>query len=309
MHASIAPLALAVAALAATASAQSIPSSASALDLELVNAQYDNSGFDEGGNAGFDIELEAKALLTIVYPGAGIIENGQAYSVDQVSDAPEVYVTPSQDTVAWFNSTSRYTLALADASSLGDPDSEGNYRHFLVNGLTGAAPTSGNLTFMPEGGTAITNYAAPGPIAGTGPHRYAFLMFAQPESFTAPSNLSSAGTAPGHWYVENYVEETGLQLVAASFFTVSNGDATGSVAATEAVNTATLSVSSSAASSSAASSGPSRSSAASPTGSQTGTTTAGAPSQSAGGSSGASSLVVSLGAGALGLVGVAAALL
>ena len=108
-------------------------------------------------NAGFDIDLEAKALLTIVYPGAGIIEcvplslsstaskrankgltpesppsssrrNGQAYSVDQVSEAPEVYVTPAQDTVAWFNSTSRYTLALADASSLGDPDSEGNYR-------------------------------------------------------------------------------------------------------------------------------------------------------------------------------------
>jgi len=188
---------------------------------------------------------------------------------------------------------------------------------------------------MPEGGTAITNYAAPGPIAGTGPHRYAFLMFAQPESFQAPSNLSTAGTPPSHWYVENYVEETGLQLVAASFFTVSNGDATGSVAATEAVvrpplplappaphrafladasyrlsqNTATLSVSSSAASSSAASSGSARSSGASPTGSQTGTTTAGAPSQSAGGSSGASSLVVSLGAGALGLVGAAAALL
>ncbi|GAA5932956.1 hypothetical protein JCM3775_005275 [Rhodotorula graminis] len=310
MHASIAPLALAVAALAATASAQSIPASASLLDLELVNAQYDNSGFDEGGNAGFDIELEAKALLTVVYPGAGIIENGQAYSVDQVSEAPQLYVTPSQDTAAWFNSSSRYTVALADASSLGDPDSEGNYRHFLVNGLTGAAPTSGNLTFMPEGGTAVTNYAAPGPIAGTGPHRYAFLMFAQPESFTAPSNLSAAGTAPGHWYVENYVEETGLQLVAASFFTVSNGDATGSVAATEAVNTATLSASSSAASSSAASSGSARSSgASSPTGSQTGTTTAGAPSQSAGGSSGASSLAVSLGAGALGLVGAAAALI
>mgnify|MGYP003874356899 CR=1 FL=1 len=150
--------------------------------------------------------------------------NGQAYDVNQVGEQPQIYVTPSQDTVAWFNSSSRYTLALADASSLGDPDSEGNYRcaaltrahflhdstmltyvnvrvrsHYLANGLTGEAPTSGNLTFTPEGGNVVTNYAAPGPIAGTGPHRYAWLMFAQPGDFTAPSNLSSSGVAPSHW--------------------------------------------------------------------------------------------------------------
>ncbi|GAA6049081.1 hypothetical protein JCM3770_003877 [Rhodotorula araucariae] len=296
----LASVALAVAALALGATAQSLPATATAADLALVDAQYENSGLGKDGNAGFGIDLDAKAILTVVYPSAGVIQNGQAYSVDRVSERPDLYITPSQETVGWFNESSRYTVALADASSLGDPDAEGNYRHFLANGLTGAAPTSGNLTFQPENGNVITYYAAPGPIAGTGPHRYAWLVFAQPADFAAPSNLSTAGTAPSHWYVNSYVQETGLQLVAASFFTVMNGDATGSVAATEAVNTATLSISSAA--SSAASSGASSTAAPS-------STSAGAkPSSSAGNSSGAASLAVSIGAGLIGLVGVAAAL-
>ena len=62
------------------------------------------------------------------------------------------------------------------------------------------------------------------------------MLFEQPSSFTAPEGLSAAGTAPSHWSVNSYVEQTGLQLVAASFFTVQpNGEATGSVATTQAV--------------------------------------------------------------------------
>jgi len=66
--------------------------------------------------------------------------------------------------------------------------------------------------------------------------RYAWMMFEQPSSFTAPEGLSAAGTAPSHWSVNSYVQQTGLQLVAASFFTVQpNGEPTGSVATTQAV--------------------------------------------------------------------------
>lgn len=79
------------------------------------------------------------------------------------------------------------------------PDAEGNYRHYLANGLTGSAGNSNNLTFAPEGGNTITYFAAPGPISGTGPHRYAWLMFVQPENFQAPQNLSTQGVAPSHW--------------------------------------------------------------------------------------------------------------
>ncbi|GJN90366.1 hypothetical protein Rhopal_003377-T1 [Rhodotorula paludigena] len=290
--------ALVSAALVGLVRAQDIPAVASPTDLALVSAQYENSGFSQGGNAGFGIELDAKAVLTVVYP-FGAVENGASYTVDQVSEGPDLYVTPAESTVGWFNSSSRYTVALADASSLGDPDAEGNYRHFLANSLDGAAAEGDNLTFTPSNGQVITYYAAPGPIEGTGPHRYAWLLFEQPADFSAPSNLSTSGVNPSHWYVNSYVEETGLQLLAASFFTVSNGDATGSVAETQAVNTATLSAAPS------ATSGGSSTSA----GSASETTSSGSPSASAAPDNGAAQLVLSVGAGALGVVGLAAAML
>ncbi|GAA6003688.1 hypothetical protein JCM10207_003547 [Rhodosporidiobolus poonsookiae] len=278
---------------AAAARTQSIPASADATSLALVDAQYENSGLNDGGNAGFGIDLEAAAILSVVYPSFGVVENGQTYTVDQVTDAPDVFVTPSEETATWFNSSSRYTLTLADASSLGDPDTRGNYRHFLGNSLTGAAASGSNLTFEPADGTVITSYAAPGPIEGTGPHRYAWLLFTQPENFQAPSNLSSTASA-APWYVSDYVAQTGIQLVAASFFTVQNGDPTGSVASTQAVNTATLSVSS-AASSGASSSGSQTASSASPS--------------STGGGNGASTLALSSAAGVFAAVAGVAAML
>lgn len=67
--------------------------------------------------------------------------------------------------------------------------------------------------------------AGPGPIAGTGIHRYAWLLFSQPSNFSAPANLSTPGVSPGHWYVNEYVVNSRLgALVAASFFTVQNGE-------------------------------------------------------------------------------------
>ncbi|GAA5979162.1 hypothetical protein JCM5350_007087 [Sporobolomyces pararoseus] len=295
--------ALAALALGLSASAQSIPATASAEDLALVSAQFANSGFNLTSNAGFGLTLDAKAILSVQY-GFGVVENGQEYSVDQVSEAPEIFVTPAEDTAAWFNSSSKYTLTLADASALGDADPEGNYRHFLANSETGAANSGSNLTFTPQDGTVITSYAAPGPLSGSGTHRYAWLLFTQPaENFQAPQDLSTPGTAPSHWSVSSYVQQTGLQLVAASFFTVQpNGQPTGSVATTQAVNTATLSVSSAAASGSASSQSGSASGSKTTSGAQ--------PSQSQGGSgNGASSLKASLAAGLVGVAGLAVAAL
>ncbi|GAA5933521.1 YbhB/YbcL family Raf kinase inhibitor-like protein [Sporobolomyces koalae] len=294
--------ALAALALGLRVSAQSIPAVASAEELALVGAQFANSGFNLTTNAGFGLDLDAKALLTVVY-GFGAVENGQEYSVEQVTNAPEIYVTPAQDTAAWFNSSSRYTLTLADASALGDPDSEGNYRHFLANSETGAAASGNNLTFSPQDGTVITSYAAPGPLAGSGTHRYAWLLFAQPENFSAPSGLSTAGTAPSHWSVSSYVEQTGLQLVAASFFTVQpNGNPTGSVATTEAVNTATLAVSSASSTGSASHSD-------SKSGAHSSTSSGAQPSATGGSGNGAASLSASVAAGLLGVAGVVVAAL
>lgn len=98
----------------------------------------------------------------------------------------------------------------------------GNYRHFLENGASFGDPSSNStLNLNPGSGTVVTAYAGPGPAAGEGPHRYAWLLFAQPSSFKPQANLTNASVGPGHWYLNAYVTGTGLgDLVAASFFTV-----------------------------------------------------------------------------------------
>ncbi|CAD6571672.1 MAG: hypothetical protein CYPHOPRED_004538 [Cyphobasidiales sp. Tagirdzhanova-0007] len=201
------------------------------------------NGFDApiGNSLSFGIPLQAVAELSIVYNGS-VLTNGQALSAAQVADKPSISVIP----VAGANITSsmNFTLMLADASALGNPDAEGDYRHFLANDVH--APDSYNASansFEPTNGTVITYYSGPGPLVGTGAHRYAWLMFVQPSNFSAPANLSTAGVAPSHWDVQSYVQQSGLgSLIAAAFFTVENGAPTASVISTTAVNTATLSV-------------------------------------------------------------------
>ncbi|GAA5866380.1 hypothetical protein JCM8547_000759 [Rhodosporidiobolus lusitaniae] len=221
-----------------------LPKVATPKDLALIDAQYHNSGLDLDGNAGFGIPLRSRALLSLVYPSSiGLVENGKTYPVDSFTYEPEVYITPSEETAWLFNDSATYTVFFADASSLGDPDVRGNYLHFLGNGYHGSTSSRGkkSLTFKPHGGKVISEYFAPGPLPGTGPHRYSYLYFAEPHSFRPPANLSEPDTPSAPIYVADYVRQTGVKLLAASWFTTEpNGEPTGPVAVTQTVNPATL---------------------------------------------------------------------
>lgn len=229
---------------------------------------------------------------------------------------------PGDEYSAWFNESSAYTLMLADASSLGDPDQEGellsrcfgtrpcsrsptgNYRHYLANSMTGSGDS-----FTPSGGQTITYYAGPGPIEGTGPHRYAWMLFEQPSSFSAPSDLSTEGTSPDHWSVSDYVSQTGLELVAATFFTVENGDPTGSVAETSPVDTSAIMASaSSTMESSSSSSAMSETTAMSSEAPSSATSSGAEPTQTDQGGAAGTSTTSKLVAGAAAILGLAMSL-
>jgi len=120
--------------------------------------------------------------------------NGRNYAPSRLGTEPNITVTPSDA----FNASASFVLTLSDASALADPDPAGNFRHWLVSDLAASEPGSdGSLVLT--GGTVVTDYAAPGPLAGSGVHRYAFLLFVEPDGFTPPANLSAPGTAPSHW--------------------------------------------------------------------------------------------------------------
>lgn len=132
---------------------------------------------------------------------------------------------------------------MSDANTLGNPDPQGGFRHFLENGVTFECPYGPDsvLNINEGSATLITPYVGPAPPVNSGEHRYAWLLFAQPVSFTAPANLSAVNSGPGQWDLKSYVTTTGLgDLVAASFFTVRNGsEPLASGTATTIINTST----------------------------------------------------------------------
>jgi len=215
-----------------------IASQATTDQISTVQTQYDGLFLSSSYPDGFGISLKAQALLNVKYP-SGDVTLGKAYSASDVSTQPSITVTPIDSAQSAFKTPNVFTLMLADANAYGNPDPQGNYRHFLENSATfGDASGNGTMALNVGSGTIVTAYAGPGPLPNEGPHRYAWLLFAQPSTFQAPSNLSSAGTGPGHWYLNAYVSSTKLgDLIAASFFTVENGHASFTPKPTPASNT------------------------------------------------------------------------
>jgi len=193
--------------------------------LANVTTQFDDLYLSAPYPDGFGIPLKAQAILNVAYP-SGAVSPGRNFSAADVASQPTITIIPSDANA--FKAPNAFTLMLADANALGNPDKDGNYRHFLENGATfGDAGNDGAMALNAGSGAVVTAYAGPGPLLNTGAHRYAWLLFAQPSSFHAPSNLSAPGTPPGHWYVNSYASSSGLgDLVAASFFIVQNGTAT-----------------------------------------------------------------------------------
>ncbi|EGG08338.1 uncharacterized protein MELLADRAFT_124549 [Melampsora larici-populina 98AG31] len=191
-----------------------------------VISKYDALEFSSGRANGFGIPLKALALLNVNYPN-GSIKDGQPYNQPDVATKPTISVTPTASAVENFTAPSQFTLVMADANTIGNPDPLAGYRHYLQNGVTFADPLPNNtLNINEASGNAVTvtDYVGPAPLVNTGKHRYAMLLFAQPLQFIAPVNLSAVNTGPGNWDLKTYVTSTGLgDLVAASFFTIQNG--------------------------------------------------------------------------------------
>ncbi|KAG6850457.1 hypothetical protein H0H93_012878 [Arthromyces matolae] len=124
---------------------------------------------------------------------------------------------------------------MVDADVVGSDLSKGVNHHWLVNGVDISDNKVSNAS-----ATAIVSYAGPGPAAGSGPHRYVIILYAQPDSFSPPADLSQP-TGVSLFDLDAYVKDSGLgALVAATYVTVEDGTATVSIPATSSVITSTL---------------------------------------------------------------------
>jgi len=178
---------------------------------------------------------------------------GQALTIQQVATPPTLHLYTTSGT----DNSSFYTLMMVDADVVGTDETVGQTRHWLVNDVS-VSGSGEPLSFNLDNATAITNFAGPYPAAGSGPHRYCLFLYAQPSSFTAPSDLDTPGTPlANNWDFAGYVNSTGLgPLVAGTFYTVEQGSASTSIPAIPTVVSSTLSLAQASASGSHSSSAP-----------------------------------------------------
>ena len=153
--------------------------------------------------------------LTVPFQGSQApISNGTLVRVSEVSQAPSISIsaTPSAPPNNPEKPT-RLTLLLIDPDAPTPDDPKFAYwRHWVVTGIP--AP-SGPDTSLVEAGRTLTAYLAPGPKDESGPHRYLFLVFAEPEGLGLEK-----GDAGGEEFVERrsfgidgFVQRHGLRLV------------------------------------------------------------------------------------------------
>lgn len=93
--------------------------------------------------------------------------------------------------------------------------------HWIQSGLTGTDVGTTLSSNVP----AVASFLAPSPPPGSGPHRYVFLLYEQPEGFDvkrfAPANGQEMGIMQRVRYdLANFEKEAGLgPVVAANYFT------------------------------------------------------------------------------------------
>ncbi|KAL4259916.1 PEBP-like protein [Pleurotus pulmonarius] len=197
------------------------------LKLQAIQAHFKNAGIVPDGLPTFD----PKAELVANYAGVGETSPGQSLTRAQVASAPTFTVTPGSGSLS-----GTYTLAMVDFGPVGSDQSKGVTRHWLVNGLTIT-----NSAFSNTSAVAITQYAGPAPPAGSGPHRYAFLLWEQPSTFTAPSAFSQPNMGVSTFDVNAYATDAKLgAVIAGNYITVEEGTATVTPSPTAAVETSTL---------------------------------------------------------------------
>ncbi|KAH8707551.1 phosphatidylethanolamine-binding protein [Phaeosphaeriaceae sp. PMI808] len=137
--------------------------------------------------------------------------NGSLVRVTQVKDVPTISISPQ-------TSPYSFTLMLIDPDAPTPDDPKFAYwRHWVVSNISPANLASG--ADVVSSGKTVTTYLAPGPKDESGPHRYLFLLFKEPEG-----TVFAREDVGGEEFVDRrsfgavrFVEKWGLELVGAQW--------------------------------------------------------------------------------------------
>ncbi|KAJ4984317.1 phosphatidylethanolamine-binding protein [Stagonosporopsis vannaccii] len=143
--------------------------------------------------------------LAVSFPSTSP-SNGSLVRVSDVKEKPSVSFSAAASTTP---SAQSFTFLLIDPDAPTPDDPKFAYwRHWVVTNVPSSA---GDIS----AGKTLTQYLAPGPKDESGPHRYLFLLFKEPQGFSIEK--SHVG---GEEFVDRrsfgakeFVEKHGLELV------------------------------------------------------------------------------------------------
>ncbi|KAG0297289.1 hypothetical protein BGZ96_007026 [Linnemannia gamsii] len=157
--------------------------------------------------------FQSKTLLMVSFGSNKEVALGNKLTVQETQHAPQVSFQAESP-------GDQYTLIMTDpdAPSRNDPKMR-EYRHWVV------ANISGTSDFQPANvsqGAVVSPYMGPAPPAGSGPHRYIFLLYKQ----TPSTNVSALTTplAPQRqgFKAKQFSSQAHLELVGANYFFAEN---------------------------------------------------------------------------------------
>jgi len=172
-------------------------------------------------------------LFSIVYPSGKEVMLGNEFIVEETLDEPSINFTPMNMPPEQADNPGdvgvneiSYTLAMVDpdAPSRAEPVYR-SFRHWLVTGLKSPRDTASKTSDLValNSRAATTPYRPPGPRPNSGLHRYVFLLFQEPKSFSGfkvPEGSAEYGSELEQrrsWDAFEFGQKHGLKLVGANF--------------------------------------------------------------------------------------------
>jgi hypothetical protein len=144
--------------------------------------------------------------LNVAFPAIAP-QNGSLARVSEVKDQPRLTFTPTSSSLS--TPAPRLTFCLIDPDAPTPDDPKFAYwRHWVVINIPS---DTGSI----DAGKTLTQYLAPGPKDESGPHRYLFLLFREPEGFALEkADVGGEEFADRRSFgAKEFVEKHGLELV------------------------------------------------------------------------------------------------
>ncbi|KAK4125825.1 PEBP-like protein [Parathielavia appendiculata] len=162
--------------------------------------------------------------LNVHFPTKAI-SNGTLVRVSEVKQTPSISISaisPTTTTTETPEQSFTFMLIDPDAPTPDDPKF-GYWRHWVVTNIPFSSPTTSKQSeeqtkaaSMVDTGRTLTQYLPPGPKDESGPHRYLFLLFAEPEQRLKLEKSDVGGeefVERRSFRAEEFVQRHGLRLV------------------------------------------------------------------------------------------------